>query len=639
MLNDELLLEYLKERGLSSQDRNKFTKEFMCLSEKERSDLIFEMVGHKIYHTNPVDMKTFIYDPYFLGTVYGDILFKIWKDLLLEIYPAPFCKRYIEVVLSCATRAGKTTCLVISMLYEIYLLLCMINPARTLTGKTSGRLVIALLSKDVPTAVSQLGGDLHKALSLSPYFQTAINKKLSFSKIEGEGLDLTDNILIKAGGSIGTVTGTDLYAGCLDEANMPTNKIAMENLVETRTKIYKEMVDRKSATLSKAPAMSGILWLTSSPTDEGDVLGERITEVNENAIPHVLMKDNISRWEAREENKKDTFEFFLGSDTKDPCVLEQVDIDRSSLEEERIIKIPRIPEYWLNFTTNPYVAIQNIAGRRTMPESSFFNSVSMFEEVFCKDNDIFAKDDLRITLKNANDIEKFMSNPKYFSNPRKPECYRYIHLDIASSGDRFGLSSVYSDKVEYTSEEGERISRRKYFVDFCLGVSSPSKDRVDILKVLEFIYNLKGKGYPIKIVTTDNHQGELARQIIAKHGIETEYLSVEKSKDPYLVLKNLILTRSLEGFKNPILFKELRGLREYANKIDKGKGFTNDLADSLAGAVYRCSCDKYFKRVGETINKIIDITNSNSFDILNIQNQINNSGYNQFNINRLGTGY
>ena len=39
------------------------------------------MLGKEIYKTNPVDVLTFIEDPYFLGDVY-DTVFKMWKDMI-----------------------------------------------------------------------------------------------------------------------------------------------------------------------------------------------------------------------------------------------------------------------------------------------------------------------------------------------------------------------------------------------------------------------------------------------------------------------------------------------------------------------------------------------------------------------------
>ena len=210
--------------------------------------------------------------------------------------------------------------------------------------------------------------------------------------------------------------------------------------------------------------------------------------------------------------------------------------------------------------------------------------------------------------KTFRNLEDFMQEGKkdYFSHPNRPDCYRYIHLDMAYKSDRFGLASVYSDRVKFTSDDGHEIYRRMYFVDFCLGIESKNNESVDILKILEFVYSLKGKGYPIRLITTDNHQGEIARQLIAKKGgIKTEYLSIEKSKEPYLNLKNTILSGCLEGYKNPALMRELRGLRESQKKIEKGKGYTDDMSDALAGALWSCSQDKFYKKNNEAISEII----------------------------------
>ena len=607
---EQLIWKYLKNvKHMKDEDCKYFIKTFNNLTEAEKSELIYEMVGKEIYETNPVDISTFINDPYFLGEIYSGTVFKIWVDLLNEIYPAPFCKKYDQVVLSCGTRSGKSVVTAISLLYEIYLLTCMINPAKFLTGVGTKNIVIAVLSKDNPTALSQVGAEIYKGLSQAPYFNGVVREKLSFSKAEKDGTQLTDNILLRVGSTLGTVIGTDLYAGCLDEANIKPSTIAADRFIESRLAIYKEMRDRHYATFSKAPKRSGILWFTSSPTDEGDVLGEIIQQVKDNAIPDVLIRDNIARWEAREEDTNDTFDFFLGSDTKDPCIVDE-SIELKPEEWDRVIQVPNTAEYYNSFKTNPYFAIQNIAGRRTMPEMALFNSVGIFEKVFFKEQTIFRSDTPVITLENFKSLDDYMleNNKDYFLHPDRPDCFRYIHLDMAYRGDRFGLASVYSDRIKYTSEDGHEIMRRKYFVDFCLGITTKNRETVDILKVLEFVYSLKEKGYPIKLVTTDNHQGEIARQMIAKRGVKTEYLSMEKTKEPYLNLKNVIITESLEGFKNPALIKELRGLRESAKKIEKGKGYTDDMSDALAGALWSCSQDRFFKKNNEAISELIQQT-------------------------------
>ena len=605
MLDENFLVSYIRdEYNFSDKKIQEFITGFRELSPSDKSDFIFDFIGSKIYKEKPVDIETFMDSPVFLEPVYEGSIFPMWRQMLKEIYPAPFQKAYNEVILSCATRSGKSTISMISFLYEMYQLMCMINPAKTLIGKASGSITFCALSKDNAAAVGQLCSQIHKGLSLSPYFQEKVKGNLAFSTVDKKGVLITENILLRAGSSYAAVVGTDLMCGCLDEANIPTTKIADEVLVETRLDIYRAMLDRRKATYDKAPRMTGIMWLTSSPTDEFDVLGERIKQVHNEGLQNVMIKDNISRWEVRGESMSSTFDFFLGSDTKEPCIVAESDIILSSSDYDNVIQVPE--RYRSDFRSNPSFATRDIAGRRTSSEQSFFRNVSVFERVFSKENNIFTMDELKIDINNLLEVEDYLKDKDYFSHPDNPQCFRYIHLDIASKQDRFGMSSVYSDMVEYVSNTGEKRYMRKYYIDFCLGIIPAGNGTVDILRVLEFVYNLKGKGYPIKVVTTDSHQGELARQIISKHGIKTE--------DPYNNLKNLILTERLEGFRNPILVKELRSLRESEKRIEKRKGSTDDLSDSLAGACWRCFNDKYFKYNDKAVFDMLNTLNSLSID-------------------------
>ena len=606
-MHEDKIIGYLQEElRLNRNQIDDFMDDYYHLSDTERSKLIYEMVGRDLYKEYPVDIKTFIHDPYFLGTIYSDIIFPIWEETLNEIYPAPFCKKYNEALVSAATRSGKSTIAIVSALYEIYLLMCMISPYVTFGLKNTANMTFCFLSKDNPTACSQLGEDMHKGLTMAPYFRDVITRNLSFSTLDKKGVQVTDNILLKAGSTVNVITGTDLIFGVLDEANMPSPKIAAEQLVEVRTNLYTAMVDRRNSTYSNAPGLTGMIWLISSPMDEGDVIGERINYVKENGVENVFILDDVPRWVARNESMNDTFEFYLGSEMQDPCIIEETDIDRDTLDENRIINVPRRTDYLAQFRGKPRLAIQEIAGRRTLAENAFFSSVSMFQQVFNKDNHIFKKDDLRINLDSQLNVEDYLYDVDYFKHPDKPECYRYIHLDMAEKKDRFGLASVYSDMVEYMSDEGEKVRLRKYYIDFCLGISSSGGKAVDLLKVLEFVYGLKKQGYPVKKVTTDSHQGELARQMLRRHGVTTEYQSVEKTKDAYYFLKNLIITGTLSGFKNPLLVKELGGLRETNKRVEKSKNTTDDLCDALAGACFLCSEDAHFKDSNDAIQELLN---------------------------------
>ena len=609
MLNEQgLRTLLLEEKHWARQKVDVFIAFYNGSSIQDRSEAIYELIGKQIYREQPVGIKTFIEDSYFLGSIYDDV-FPMWKNMLQEIYPAPFLKAYNEVILSCALRAGKTTCEAISVLYEMYLLMCMVNPSKSLLGRANASIVFAMLSKDNSTAVSQMCDQLQKCLAMSPYFQEQVEEKVSFSTVDKKGTNITAGIVLKAGSGMSTVVGTDLICGVLDEANIKPTGMAAESFVSNRLDLYKYMLDRRKATYDKAPYMTGIMWLTSSPEDEIDVLGERIKQVQKEQLQNVMIKDDIARWDTRGTESKTFFPLFLGSVFKDPCIIDETPgLILTPEEQENILMVPE--EYRNEFRTDMDASIRGIAGRRTTGTAPLFRSGAIFPKVFWRDDKVFSKDELVIDIDNLHTLEDYLVDKDYFAHPRKPKCYRYIHLDIASKNDRFGMSSIFSDMVKYTDEEGGTKYMRKYYEDFTIGIKAAKGGTVDILRVLEFVYSLKKKGYPIKIVTTDSHQGELARQIIAKHGITTEYLSVEEKKDRYYNLKNLILTESLEGHENSILVGELRRLKDGVKKVEKVKGSTDDLSDAICGACWSCFNDGFFKFNDEEVMDLVDILNN-----------------------------
>ena len=666
---------------ISQEDKLKHANFIKSLDDKGLSYLLYQWVYENkgVYKEYPVDIDTFIHDPYYLGDIYNNSIFPIWDNLLKEVYPAPLITRYDEVIVSSSTRAGKSTVSAISMLYEIYKLLCMVDPAGFYLNKSTGRLVLGMLSFSEDN-VKKYVKDLENALSISPFFKDRISKDLSMSNINKGGTHITENIILSAGSDAGRITGADLFCCVVDEANIRPKNTSGADFVSNRIKLWNEVLDRKAGTLSKAPPMSGIVWLVSSPTEENDVINERILQVNKNNIKGVKILDNVSRWVARDEILEDTFEFFLGSDTKDPIVLDySVDrnmyiygkilekgIDYTKYESGMVLHVPytnlKGEEDYVNwFKEDTVKAIRDIAGRRTSSDSALFSSVGIFEKVFNRDNNIFSKDVLTINFMEGKqlDFSDYLLDKDYFKKCNNKNCYRYIHLDIASKKDRFGLSSVYSDIVKFRSEDNIEISKRMYYVDFCLGIVASSGCEVDIIKVFQFLYDIKKLGYPIKIITTDSHQGILARQHIKSHGVDSKYMSLETSKDPYYNLKTTMLTESLVGYKNPLLIKELGGLREYNSKIGKSKGYTDDLSDSLAGALFTCMQDKHgFKTSSDLMDNIIASQSNMQYNrVINLTDVLKNinstevnsssiidQGYiegnnSSNNINRLGTGY
>jgi len=105
------------------------------LSKREIDDLFWDDL-QDLYEQRPVDIDTFLENPYFMGEHFADPntgackIYPFWREKLREIYPSPFYNDYNEVLVMLGIGNGKSTISNISCLYEIYKLLCLKDPAR-----------------------------------------------------------------------------------------------------------------------------------------------------------------------------------------------------------------------------------------------------------------------------------------------------------------------------------------------------------------------------------------------------------------------------------------------------------------------------------------------------------------------------
>ncbi len=563
---------------------------------EEQADIIWESVK-EMYNERPVDIKTFIYDPRYLGDIYGDILFPYWENLLLELYPSAFHSPYNEVILSCSVGSGKTSCASISIAYEIYKLMCMKNPATYYGLASHTTFTIALFSPKLGIAIPVLWQDnLCKVFDKSPYFKekVSLNKSGFISKISSEGVKITNNITLHAGVESLSVQGKAIFGAIVDEANFSVSADDSK-----QQKNYFDLCERRgSRFLLPGNLVPGMMWLISQPVDENDFLNRRIEQVRENNKKECLIRDNIARWEVHG-HKKDlysgkTFDVFIGDQKRDPFIIE----DESQITpdmEDLIIQVP--VEHKQEFLDNIITSLRNIAGRRIQADIALFKSKKQLRDCFvapCR----FNKDIIEVSFTNPEDqIIKHVPDLSYFKKPHYPNCYRFIHLDIATDRDIFGMASVYSTVenicIHRDSTYVDAISNitkreRFYTIDFAVGIRAKKGEEISILKVLNFIFLLMRMGYPIKQVSTDMYQGKLTREILSVPGLETKHVSVDASKLPYLFLKDIINAGRLIGVKNEYLLEELINLREYEKKINHTTSSSKDLSDAVAAALYEC---------------------------------------------------
>jgi hypothetical protein len=351
--------------------------------------------------------------------------------------------------------------------------------------------------------------------------------------------------------------------------------------------------------------------------------------------------------------KDPTFRVYTGSDTSDPKILDRVTrgpdgswlIEIIDPNEEipaggRVIDVP--VQHYRAFLDDIHGALRNIADVPSGSFTPFFPRREVLIESFAvaaADPGIiypFAAQVIpcyersSMQLQDGFDIKRLtkihMGRPQPIRHPLSP---RYIHLDLSQGGDRTGFAMVHhsghyredrsaaEDKAEVGS--GEMV--KKVEADFYIALTAgPYGEPIDFRKVRVFIEWLKRCGYWIRMVTADQYMSFDMLQRLREMGFAAELQSVDRSTQPYRDLRQCMNEGRLalpipagldptargtgravsdEALRRVILYQELMGLEHdvQRDKVDHraqnpdGSKGSKDVADALAGAVFRCLTD------------------------------------------------
>jgi hypothetical protein len=180
--------------------------------------------------------------------------------------------------------------------------------------------------------------------------------------------------------------------------------------------------------------------------------------------------------------------------------------------------------------------------------------------------DIGLNDDL-IELHNFIDFSK-ITIPK--GTPR------YIHCDIAFSGDALGLAmscqNGWKEIVRQQDDGAFRTFREPIITtELILRVKAKPGDVIPLHKIRRFVLDLKSLGFNIAKYTSDlKLAAEDSLQLLSKAGIKAEYFSVDKPIDVYVDFRNLVLEGRWQCYRHDYLLFEMKNLEwdRVHNKID-----------------------------------------------------------------------
>jgi len=117
-------------------------------------------------------------------------------------------------------------------------------------------------------------------------------------------------------------------------------------------------------------------------------------------------------------------------------------------------------------------------------------------------------------------------------------------------------------------------------------IPEPDKE-VSFKDIEKFIIDLKEDGYRIGSVTYDNYQSVSSLQELQRRGITAKYKSVNRTREAYDTLKDLIYQERIDAYFDKDTIEELMGLDVvYGDRVDARPGMKKDRADAVAGAVH-----------------------------------------------------
>lgn len=156
--------------------------------------------------------------------------------------------------------------------------------------------------------------------------------------------------------------------------------------------------------------------------------------------------------------------------------------------------------------------------------------------------------------------------------------------------DRCGIAVVKpTGHVQVISEDGIAEMLPSFNVELAITIKPHPNKELEIAELRQWIVNLQEiHGIPIAAVSYDGFQSKESMQLLRKVGINSKYVSVDRTLEPYTDLRRALYQGRVAFVKNDILSEELANIEFNAKKgkVDHSPRGTKDLSDAVAGALY-----------------------------------------------------
>jgi hypothetical protein len=574
-------------------------------------------------------IRSWVESNYFLGPD-AESVYPFWKEKLIEVFERPVDQRINQIILTGAIGTGKSTFAVMAIIRVIYELSCYKHIASLFKLFGVSRIAFAYLSVTKTQAQSTGFALLVEWLDSIPYFREMFKRRPG---IDSMIIWPQERLIVTFGSVANHFIGMNLIGSVLDEANFFSGRSREESDFKMNSKIaelYTQIITRSESRFIINGVNHSLSILVSSSTVESSFTEEQIEKTKDDVHTYVVAP---ALWHVKPENYcGDLFYVYVGGDSVDPFVIDDLSDFNMLLENKKLTKITdnlkmsdaylmlpseikskiiEVPiEHKKSFNGDIIIALQDLAGYSVSSANRLFTSEAVYNKSVINTKHVHPFSSPEITLSTTKEplqegylpIKAYLTNGIEFDKSRQPH---FIHLDLALTGDSAGIAmthingfkSIYKQESNFeklgpndTGLIEDEIRIPTVAVDFMLKINPPKKpNKISLGKIRDFIVYLRNElRINIALVTADQFQSAQLLQELDELGFETANLSVDRTATPYLSFTNLLYEERVSMYHYEPFKTELFHVIYYParNKVDHPKTGSKDVADSVVGASF-----------------------------------------------------
>lgn len=563
------------------------------------------------YRTVPVSPTQWLTDPQYFGHVGSNMWDVVRHDFLsiMEANPRP-----LRVVFKGSIGWGKTFLSSAIMCRLLYELGCLANPQSYYGLALGSQISFINLAVTATHARRVFFSRLREMIDLSPWFKTHFKRNMDVNS----EMQWPQHYISFVPGSSSELAalGENILGGVIEEANFfktaeqKKTYAPQEEEWDHAKRLHDSIWRRMKSRYQRMGRCPGILILNSSAKYPDDFL-EKVTKEND---PSTVIIEH-AEWETKPTHRYsgEKFYCFVGDTIRAPRILETED---EVGEFSRIGKVIPIPiEYKSDFMRDIEGAIRDIVGMNIRTFNRFITAEQKIDEI--KDSTIpvpfddrFSEGIMSEEVFQALRFDMFLQHLKnetgqaFTRAKMHPNAARYCHVDLGVTNCPCGITVAHVgdyQEVERRREDADGMHLTKevvpvIYVDLILRIVPPVGGEILIETIRNIIYELRDRvGFRFAKITYDQFQSRDSLQILKKRFGEdvVAHLSVVRTNDPYLVMKEALYENRIKCYEYAPLTRELRTLQiePKTGRIEALPNETKDVADSFAGAVWNATAD------------------------------------------------